>query len=92
MGEILAKIDSKGSFGLSQVLYFYFKLLNHAKLIDIDSPTKIWGLNMFRWTGSGFKKLLDWLIETGICNDLTFNEAEILELSWHTVKKKYKSL
>lgn len=68
MWEILAKIDSKGSFGLSQVKCF--KLLDQAEFIDTDKPTKIWGLNILSLTGSGFKKLPDWLSETWIFNGL----------------------
>lgn len=86
MWKILTEIDSKGSFGLSQV--WYFKLLDQAEFIDMEISAKTWRLKILRWTASGFKKLLDWLSETLISNGLPrMNKAEILELSQHSVEE-----
>lgn len=41
-----ARIDSKGIFGPSQVRHY--RLLNKAEFIDMDTPTKVLGLNMVR--------------------------------------------
>ena len=81
--KIHARIDSKGIFGSSRV--WHYRLLNKAELIDMDTPTKVLGLNMVRWTLSGFIWLVNWNLNL---QWLTFKDAEILEFTRHSAEEE----